>query len=332
MFTTNSANRFSIVGDSRAIHGIGHQIDGGLSCADAFRVQGMDWGTNLAPVLTTLPDGSHVNVETHRVHMRADNGSVLGVVTDGYRPIENMDMARFVDGLAGLDAAVSVEIVGELNGGRRMFVLVKLPQTIQVGSDITEPFVLISNGHGGAASFQVRGTSHRYACANMLSMTKRESMAGAAFKHTGDIDSKLKAAKRLLGLAQQEAEQFRKQVIHLANTDLSAGQVRDFMGLAYDQTFGAIPSSADAETKAKLEAKRADTLNAWLANMDDARQQVAGIQGTAWAAMNAITQHHQHERGRYGAHSDARQHSNLFGAAGRDSRKAFDLALATFAG
>ena len=33
--------------------------------------------------------------------------------------------------------------------------LVKLPKIIQVGADIQEQYVLVSNGHGGFASFSV---------------------------------------------------------------------------------------------------------------------------------------------------------------------------------
>jgi hypothetical protein len=58
-------------------------------------------------------------------------------------------------------------------------------------------------------------------------------------------------------------------------------------------------------------------------------QNLKGIVGTWWAAYNAVSQWHDHERGRFGAvtESDARVHSNLFGASSAGKKVAFATAL-----
>lgn len=321
-------------------HRMGVEIPEGLFATEAFPRIGLGWDTELAPIFAELPQGEDENgnpilvripLPEHKAHIRMDELLPLGVVSDGYQQITNEDLAKFVDRIAGEDAAVQVASAGSLYNGRRVYCAVKLPKVIQVGADINETYVVVSNGHGGFASFQVYPSSIRPICDNTLRWSERDLSKGIVFRHTGDMEEKIKQARAALGLALREVDVFEQQVQALAATKLSAGQVRDFMLMAYDATFGALPDKdKDPEAFEKLSAKREKVTARWLENLEDERQQVAGIEGTAWQALNAVTQWHDHERGRYKdiATSGARFHSNLFGASNRDKQKALRTALA----
>lgn len=329
-------DNFGYVGQ-RAWHGLGKEIPEGLSAVEAFPQVGLGWDTELAPIYAKVNvDGEtrEVPLLEHMAHMRMDTLDPLGVVSDNYAQITNMDLAQFVDQLAGEDAAVTVDTAGSLYNGRRVFTLVKLPTTIKVGADVSETYVLVSNGHGGFASFSCYPTSIRVVCDNTLRWSERDAAKGITFRHTGDLDTKVQQARNALGLALKEAEKFKEQVLRLCATDLSAGQVRDFMLMAYEATYGALPDpKKDPEAFEKLRDKRDKEVEAWVANMDDERQRVRGTEGSLWAGLNAITQWHDHERGRFKGikESGARVHSNLFGASNRDKQRALRAAL-EFAG
>jgi phage/plasmid-like protein (TIGR03299 family) len=242
--------------------------------------------------------------------------------------VTNLDLADLLDSLAGQDAASSLESAATLFGGRRVFGCIKLPTIIRAAADIVETYVVASNGHGGFAGLNVYPTSIRPECANMLRWSERDLGKGITFRHSGDMAEKVRQAKVAMGLAQREVLVFEKQVHALVGAQLSAGQVRDFVELTYDRTFGELPDAQEQpEAYAKLLEKRTATIQKWLANLEDKRQQVAGIQGTAWQALNAITQWHDHERGRMGAGSEQRLHSNLFGQSNRDKQVALKVAL-----
>jgi phage/plasmid-like protein (TIGR03299 family) len=311
----------------RIWHGIGEQIPEGLSAQEAFEKIGLGWKTKLRPVFCLSNDLEMVPCDGHMMHVRSDNGLQLGMVTDGYRPFENQDLARFADLLAGEDAAVTVSTAGSLFNCRRVFALVKLPEVIRATSeDISELYILCSNGHGGFASFSVYPTSVRVVCANTLRMSERDAGKGISFRHTGDFSEKVKMARLVLGTAKQETQRFQEQVNALVGCNLSVGQAREFMNQAWEIAFGKL-DNVRREDLPKMLAKRDVMVEEWLGMMENERNSMPGIKGTLWSALNAVTEYHDHERGRFKPESEARLHSNLFGVSALAKRRTLRAAL-----
>lgn len=319
-------------------HRMGNQIEEGLSAREGFEQNGLMWETELAPIYAELrvggtddePELVRVPLADHQAHIRLDTREGLGVVSKGYREVTNKQLAEFVDALVKPQPGAGLASAGSLYNGRRVYCCVKLPKVIQVGADITETYLIVSNGHGGFASLYTYPTSMRPICANTLSWSERDLSKGVRFRHSGDMGDKIQQAKVAMGLAIKETERFEEQVKALANKDLTPELARVLLANIYDATFGKLPNADEQpEAFSKLRAKRTDVLTRWEANLEDERQQVAGIQGTAWAALNAVTQWHDHERGRYKSvyESGARFHSNMFGTSRRDKGKALKTAL-----
>jgi phage/plasmid-like protein (TIGR03299 family) len=323
------SDQFAQTGGQRAWHGLGSFIPSGLTAREALPRVGLGWETELFPAYADI-GGQRVELDV-RAHVRSDTQDVLGIVSKDYRPVQNLELAEFVDAIAGDDAAVTVETAGSLFGGRRVFCLARLPKTIEVAAgDEVVPYVLVTNGHGGFATFAVMPTSVRVVCANTLAMAdSRNSRHGLRFVHTGKVSDKLAAARAALGLANKRLERFEEQLRELARTDLSVGQVRAFMEAAYDAAYRVSEDAlADEEGRELLRAKREEVLQGWVRNLENERNSLPSIRGTAWAALNAVTEWHDHERGRAGDGTDARVHSNLFGVSAQAKRRTFELALA----
>jgi len=318
----------------KAWHGLGVELPEGLTAWEAFEQIGLGWETELLPLFATYQDAENkrrqFKVESHAVHVRSDTKASLGVVGATYKPISNRTLAEFADALVGADAAVTTETAGSLRGGRCIFSLVRLPKTIEVTSeDILKQYVLVRSSHDGSSAFQVYPTSIRVVCANTLRWSERDAIRGVRFQHTGDIGKKIDQARLVLGFISKETDRFEAMVRILAATHLKKDTVRQYFTSVYDATFGVVPEEG-ADKFAKQVEKRDAMLQRWSDNMDDARQSLKGISGTAWAAYNAISQWHEHERGRFGvvADSDGRAHSNMFGISDQQKRIAFDQAFA----
>jgi len=314
----------------RAWHGLGVELDTGLGAWDAFQKIGLGWGTELLPVYSTLPDGQQIEIDTHRAHVRSDNHQLLGIVGEGYRPIANRTLAEFADALVGTDNKVETETAGSLRSGRVVFSLVRLPKDIEVvDGDILNQYVLIRNSHDGSAAFSCYPTSIRVVCANTLRFSERDSARGIRFQHSGDIGSKIEQARLVLGLITKESDRFEAMVRILAAKHLTKDQVREYFKAVYDSSFGIVPTD-DEKLMEKRIARREELLSHWEGKLDEPNQRVGGIAGTAWAAYNAVSEWHDHERGRFGKvdQSDGRAHSNLFGVADAHKRLAFDAAMA----
>jgi len=316
----------------RAWHGLGVELPTGMGAWDAFSQIGLGWGTELLPVYSTLPDGNQIEIDTHRAHVRSDNHELLGIVGEGYRPIANRTLAEFADALVGSDNQVETETAGSLRNGKVVFSLVRLPRNIEVtDEDILNQYVLIRNSHDGSAAFSCYPTSIRVVCANTLRFSERDSSRGIRFQHTGDIESKIEQARLVLGLVTEETAKFESLVRVLAAKHLRSDEVREYFKSVYDMSFGAVSLDADPDNKviARRIARRDQILDTWSENMENDRQSLDGIRGTAWAAYNAVSEWHDHERGRFGAvtESDGRAHSNLFGVSDAHKRIAFSTAL-----
>jgi len=322
----------------RAWHGIGKDIGEGLSATDGFLQIGIDWETHLAPLQCTMPDGSVQQIPEWNAHIRADNNFCLGLVSDGYKPFQNMELAELADSLAGADKAVTTETCGTLYKGRRVFALVKLPHEIRVGKsgeDLMKQYVLVSNGHGGTSPISIYPTSIRVVCANTLRWSERDMMKGIRFRHQGDFDSKVAQARLMLGTANAESVKFGEKVQALAATELTPGQRRYFMKASFEDIFGKGPKAdangvVDSEMQDRYEAKQKAIIEQWMTNLVNEKNTIDGIGGSAWAALNAITEYSDHQRGRFLGinESDARVAANLFGVAADEKKKVLRRALA----
>jgi hypothetical protein len=89
---------------------------------------------------------------------------VLGIVGDRYRIVQNHEAFQFVDQLIG--SQLQFETAGSLCGGRRVWVLARLPEQIEVGGDPVRPFVLLMNSHDGSTAVIAATTPVRLVCQN----------------------------------------------------------------------------------------------------------------------------------------------------------------------
>jgi phage/plasmid-like protein (TIGR03299 family) len=324
-------DRFGYVGQ-KAWHGLGQELPAGLDAQTAFEQLGIGWKTELLPVYAErlTPDGiERIECSENKLHVRADNGQRLGMVSDGYQSFENMDLARFADMLAGEDAAVVVETAGTLYDNRRVFALVKLPQVVRATElDISHQYVLVSNGHGGHASFSVYPTSVRVVCANTLRYSERDVGRGLSFRHTGKFDDKVKAARVVLGTATKETERFQEKVTAMVNKHLTKEKLREFLEQSWEISFGKL-KNLQGDSLIKMTAKRDEQVAQWIRMTENERNGLDGIRGSVWSALNAVTEYHDHERGRFKeiGESAGRVHSNLFGVSSVAKQKTLRLAL-----
>lgn len=318
----------------RAWHGLGVEIPDGLNAEEGFERIGLGWRTILAPVYAEIdvmgadgPAKVRREIPEKRAHYRADTMELMGVVSDGYRALENMDLARFADALADAEKGkVVVETAGSLHNGRRVFACVKLPDQVRAtAEDVMDQYVLVSNGHGGFASFSCYPTSVRVVCANTLRWSESDVAKGLRFFHLGSMEDKLKNARTALGIARKETELFQSQVTALVGLQLTSVQMKKLAEDIYGKCFGKIDDHLQPESKVKLEAKRDEIVGAWLKNVENERQTLKGIEGSGWAFYNAVSEWHDHERGRFLGveESNGRISSNLFGVSNEHKRKAF---------
>ena len=170
-------------------HGLGAVLeDHPRSIDEALEKSGLGWGVRTAPVLIerrpawTDDFGRQrpaelERAEHHKATLRSDTGELLGIVGRDYEPLDNREAFGFLDGLIG--SQLHFETAGSLWGGRRVWVLARLPEWVEVGGDQTGTYVYVANAHDGTMAVTAAVTPVRIVCANTLGYALRRSQARA---------------------------------------------------------------------------------------------------------------------------------------------------------
>ncbi len=78
----------------------------------------------------------------YKANVRTTDRRCMGIVSSRYKVVQNEEAFAFTDGLIG--GGVRYETAGSLCGGRKAFLLVRLPET-KICGDATEPYLCFTN-------------------------------------------------------------------------------------------------------------------------------------------------------------------------------------------
>ena len=195
-------------------HGLGIIVKEAPTSADAIRLAGLDWTVVQEPIYTNF---SKV-VEGYRANVRSSDRKVLGVVSDRYKVVQNVDAFSFTDELLG--RGVQYETAGSLQEGKKVWLLARLPREYIIAGERISPYLVFSNTHDGSGSVKVAITPVRVVCNNTLNLALNTAKRSFSMIHTGNIQDKIQEAKDTLFMAEEymdclgvEFEQLRRQKI-----------------------------------------------------------------------------------------------------------------------
>ena len=252
-------------------HGLGTRVEEAPTSADALRLAGLDWTVDRKPLQVC----GGPKVENFFANVRSSDGSVLGVVSDRYKVVQNADAFAFTDSL--IDGEVRYETAGSLMGGRKIWLLAKLPDAEIVG-DKTEPYLCFSNTHDGSGAIRVCMTPIRVVCNNTLNIALSGARRAWSVRHTGDIQTKLHEARMCLDMANKYMDKLAVYADQLANKTVKDEEIAKIL----DEMFPVTEESSDRE-KRNAEKARTEYMICYFA------PDIAKFKGTAWGALNAMS-------------------------------------------
>jgi len=280
-------------------HGLGTVLDEYPgSIKEALELSGLDWQVVQKPVhqpITTMVDGheltTYLEVDNYWLNVREDTSDVLGIVTDRYKPIQNHEAFSFMDNLIG--SQMHYETAGGLYGGKKTWVLCKLPDYVEVAGDEVAPYVFISNAHDGKSSCLVSVTPIRVVCANTLSWAVGKAKADGrtyTVRHTGDISLKLHEARNVMNMTINYYEQFKNMGDSMALENFSENRLQSVL----DQLYPVEGSMGDRAVKNRDVAKNA--IMAIYRGEGINGDTTGNAPGTKWCAANAIAEYADYGR------------------------------------
>ena len=94
-------------------HGLGKVIADAPNSVEAIRLAGLDWNVYQQSLITD----NGLQVSGYKANIRDSDNSVLGIVSDRYKIVQNQEAFQFTDELLG--KGVRYETAGSLQGGKK---------------------------------------------------------------------------------------------------------------------------------------------------------------------------------------------------------------------
>ncbi len=204
-------------------HGLGTIVMEAPTSADALRLAGLDWNVVQEPVYT----GYNELVAGYKANVRSSDRKVLGVVSDRYKVVQNVDAFSFTDGLIG--QGVRYETAGSLLEGRRVWLLARLPREYIIAGERISPYMVFSNTHDGSGSVKVAVTPVRVVCNNTLNLALATASRSFSMVHTGNIQDKMQEAKETLDMAEKYMDCLGTEFEQLRRQKVTDAQVREYV-------------------------------------------------------------------------------------------------------
>ena len=318
-----------------AWHGLGKVFDHPMTSKECLTAAGLDWKVIQKPVYTySETDQTYQPIEGFLVNAREDNNLVLGMVSNNYKVVQNVEAFEFMDQLVD-NHEMLYESAFSLYGGRKVVILARMPGYKEaVKGDALLPYILLSLSHDGTEGIRFGPCVTRVVCANTHAMALGEEdypgqrrVKELSIRHTGDIKTKLQRARDILAVVSQQFSRYAEISQELARKRLTREEWQQFLDILCPMISPYDPDYTERRAEALRETR--DLIGRAYFGP---RNQTAPE--TAWAAYCAVTEYVDHlpRRGATPqARAEARFNVALYGI-GRDQKQRAWETACRFAG
>lgn len=216
-------------------HGLGTKVMEAPDSRKALIVAGLDWNVVQEPIYTDTGEP----ISGYKANIRDSDRSVLGVVTDRYKVIQNREAFAFTDELLG--QGVRYETAGSLQGGRKVWLLARMPHEYIISGERISPYLLFSNTHDGSGSIKVALTPIRVVCNNTLNLALNTAKRSWSMIHTGDIRAKMQESRNTLFRAEKYMDELGREFEALRMKKLTDQQVKEYIEILLPVEDGSTP-------------------------------------------------------------------------------------------
>lgn len=296
-------------------HGLGTYVgDSPIPASEAIVKAGLDWTVKLNGLFCyNIATCGYDAVDGHSAIVREFDSKILGVVGSRYEPIQNIEVFNFADSLVE-EGEVLYHTAGSLKGGRVVWMLAKIQYDGQLiigdSNDVVDKYLLFTTSHDGSKALRCLFTTVRVVCNNTLNIAMKASKEGMYIKHCGNLFEKRKEARRVLGIANQEFEIFKRKADILQRQQLP-----------YQQMYDVFLQNIVPGDTAKAANIRGEIATLFVSGRG---QKQEGVANTAWAALNAVTEYADYYRSTKGE-DENRLFSTWLGSGNDLKQKAFDV-------
>lgn len=267
-----------------AWHGLGTVFLEPVTTEEMLRIAGLNgWDVRIAELELPAPSARQW-FAVIRTNPATGLPEVLGVVGKRYNPFQNEELFNFGDAM--LEYEGRWETAGSLAGGSVVFGSLALDHRVVLDptgvEDVIDSYLLVSTSHDGSLAIRASVTPTRVVCMNTLNLALRNAKAqkqSFAIRHTDKAEEKVAIARAALGLAHDFITQFEEDANVLLSTKVTPKVWNDILLNLYPKP------EVDAKGSVTKWENKITVLNDIYTGPTNGM-----IAGTAWGALNALTE------------------------------------------
>ena len=162
------------------------------SASDVARQAGLDWSVSLHPMTASyvIPGGGQslsIPVRNKQAVIKTTPfGKVdnIGVVGNRYQVFQNGELFSALDALIDSGEA-RYAAAGEYDSGAKVWMLLEIPNEIQIANDPHAAFILAKTSHDGSSSVVIKPVIERLFCKNQINkIFRNKNKYTYTLKHT----------------------------------------------------------------------------------------------------------------------------------------------------
>jgi len=300
-----------------AWHGLGQILEAGQPISVWAESAGLSHEVKRSPVNYIADNGQTLRFDNKSVLYRSDTLAPLGVVSPDYNIVQPADILDFFAQLAA-NNNFELESAGSLSGGKRIWAMAKVNDGATIiGQDVVKPYVLLATSYDGTLATTARFTSVRVVCSNTLGYASAESGDTVRINHSKAFSAKDAALD--LGIALNGFDKFLIESRWLANKEVNETFVVEFLKALLPKTMSTkLVNGVKKPEAVPIEKSKAFQSIMALFNGQALGSDLPEASGSAWALLNAVTEHVDH---------NLNQNAAWFGYGNTLKNKARDLLL-----
>ena len=272
----------------------------GTTAEEVLANAGLDFEVKKAPSGYRNHEGDFIPHKGHSITYRTDTGAALGSVGSTYKVYQNIDALKVFDRLVG-EGKVEYDRIGMIDGGRKMFASMKMPEGFTVaGWDDIDQYLYMVTSHDGSTGVRYIPANVRLGCTNQFayldSMLRKAGLNPRVLssRHSRHIESRIGDAINALNVVDVLNEQFANTAGELMQVELDvAGRTEfyiDAMGLKTDEKLiDKVENPFGLTTRGNNTLTRLQELEDTALGFDD------GDINSAWGAFNVVTEYLDHQ-------------------------------------
>lgn len=281
--TTNGVNLFASFREP-AWHRLGTVFDHEVTdYREMLKLAGLDgWNVRKEALVTN----GGISVPTHNAIVRTNpvNGytNVLGVVGDRYGIVQNEESFAF---LQSLQDGARWETAGSIKDGKVVFGSIAFErETVLDASgvaDVVKAYLLVASSHDGSTNVQGGRTAVRVVCQNTLDWALNDGLAQSfKIRHSSGVEARMAQEAEIWRATNVYFDQFAEDARSLFEVKVTDKKFKDTL------VPGLFPKPEEDKkgSAAKWENRVGVVMQAWNGKPN------AGIKGTGWGAVNALTE------------------------------------------